>query len=210
MIRGRSGRWERVKIRSISPLGQIELGLVTTNHQDCTQSGRRRRTSTAAVFALAACVLASCSTPPPEAAPLTNHDVVALYVGQGLSEPVAQCVAGWIERFDVETSGDGLAPSVEDQLVISEATQSCTKASALVNDDTPEPEKLAFDDAPVTYGDDPDLDVLWDSCGSGDGKACDDLFDQAPIGSEYEQFGVTCGERLGLLNCAEELVPIAD
>ncbi|MCL3860599.1 hypothetical protein [Actinotalea sp. K2] len=43
------------------------------------------------------------------------------------------------------------------------------------------------------YGDDPDLDVLWDACAAGDGQACDDLYLEAPLGSQYEDFGDTCG-----------------
>jgi hypothetical protein len=46
-----------------------------------------------------------------------------------------------------------------------------------------------------TYGDDPDLDVLWDACAAGDGAACDDLYVESPFGSEYEEFGETCGGR---------------
>lgn len=48
---------------------------------------------------------------------------------------------------------------------------------------------------PDVYGDDPDLDALWDGCEAGDWEACDDLYRQSPIGSEYERFGDTCGDR---------------
>jgi len=48
---------------------------------------------------------------------------------------------------------------------------------------------------PFTYGDDPALDALWEACEGGDGAACDDLFWEAPAGSEYEDFGYTCGGR---------------
>ncbi|MBX9246071.1 hypothetical protein ICW40_14810 [Actinotalea ferrariae] len=46
---------------------------------------------------------------------------------------------------------------------------------------------------PNAYGDDPELDALWDQCAAGDGAACDDLYISAPLGSEYEEFGNTCG-----------------
>jgi hypothetical protein len=46
-----------------------------------------------------------------------------------------------------------------------------------------------------SYGDDPALDALWDSCEAGDMAACDDLFRESPVGSEYEDFGDTCGNR---------------
>ena len=45
------------------------------------------------------------------------------------------------------------------------------------------------------YGTDPALDVLWDACSGGDWQACDDLFWDAPVGSEYETYGDTCGGR---------------
>lgn len=59
------------------------------------------------------------------------------------------------------------------------------------------------------YGSDPALDALWDSCEAGDGQACDDLFFDSPVGSEYENFGSTCGLRFALGNgplfCAGEI-----
>lgn len=45
------------------------------------------------------------------------------------------------------------------------------------------------------YGDDPYFDALWDSCESGDAQACDDLFQESPVDSEYEEFGASCGGR---------------
>lgn len=46
-----------------------------------------------------------------------------------------------------------------------------------------------------SYGDDAALDALWDACENEDWEACDSLFMQAPVGSEYEDFGDTCGNR---------------
>lgn len=46
---------------------------------------------------------------------------------------------------------------------------------------------------PFAYGDDPDLDVLYDACEAQDMQACDDLFQFSPRGSDYELFGATCG-----------------
>ena len=43
-----------------------------------------------------------------------------------------------------------------------------------------------------TYGDNAELDTLWDACEGGDGAACDELYSSAPGGSEYEEFGRTC------------------
>jgi hypothetical protein len=46
-----------------------------------------------------------------------------------------------------------------------------------------------------TYGDDAELDALWDACADGDLGACDDLYLQSPVGSTYEAFGDSCGGR---------------
>lgn len=43
------------------------------------------------------------------------------------------------------------------------------------------------------YGEDPDLDLLYDACAEGDMDACDDLYWSSPYGSEYEAFGASCG-----------------
>jgi len=45
------------------------------------------------------------------------------------------------------------------------------------------------------YGEDPGLDRLWDACTAGDALACDNLYLESPVGSEYEEYGDTCGER---------------
>lgn len=57
-----------------------------------------------------------------------------------------------------------------------------------------------------TYGDDPALDALWDECEAGDGEACDDLWRLSPVGSRYEEFGDTCGDRVqaGTVFCATQ------
>jgi hypothetical protein len=48
---------------------------------------------------------------------------------------------------------------------------------------------------PTGLGDDPNLDALAQSCYDGDMQACDDLFDQAPVGSAYFEYGDTCAGR---------------
>lgn len=42
---------------------------------------------------------------------------------------------------------------------------------------------------------DPVLAPLWDACDDGDFRACDELFEAAPVGSEEYNFGDTCGAR---------------
>lgn len=48
---------------------------------------------------------------------------------------------------------------------------------------------------PQAYGDDPRLDSLWDDCGGGDDRACDILYIQSSVGSDYEQFAFDCAGR---------------
>jgi hypothetical protein len=57
-----------------------------------------------------------------------------------------------------------------------------------------------------SYGDNPVLDRLWDRCEDGDGEACDELYFTSEVGSEYEEFGDTCGGRFpgGTVFCANE------
>ncbi|MBM9434036.1 flagellar basal body-associated FliL family protein [Flaviflexus equikiangi] len=51
------------------------------------------------------------------------------------------------------------------------------------------------DESALSYGDDADLDVLWDSCEAGNFADCDELWWSSPIGSEYETFAESCGGR---------------
>jgi len=65
------------------------------------------------------------------------------------------------------------------------------------------PEALADAVQPIGFGDDPALDRLWLGCEGGSGEACDQLFEDAPINSAYETFGLTCGARPDVFECAE-------
>jgi hypothetical protein len=56
--------------------------------------------------------------------------------------------------------------------------------------------------APMKVGADPELDALHAACAEGAGEACDRLFDLAPLGSEYEDFALSCGGRTSELRCA--------
>lgn len=57
--------------------------------------------------------------------------------------------------------------------------------------DAPEPPTTTA--VPFDYGDDPDLDMLYDACEAGDMQSCDDLYALSPGGSNYEVFGSWCG-----------------
>lgn len=53
-------------------------------------------------------------------------------------------------------------------------------------DDAPSLFEDSSDSTDGTYGSDPDLDALQDECVAGSIDACNDLYLQAPSGSEYE------------------------
>ena len=46
------------------------------------------------------------------------------------------------------------------------------------------------------YGDDDVLDLLWDACEGGNNQACDELYDSAPLDSDYLEFARTCAGQL--------------
>lgn len=48
-------------------------------------------------------------------------------------------------------------------------------------------------DRPDGYGSNPRLDNLYDSCASGDAAACEDLYIESPLNSEYEAFAIEQG-----------------
>lgn len=48
---------------------------------------------------------------------------------------------------------------------------------------------------PFTYGDDAELDALWDRCSAEGTAVCDELYNRSPQNSEYEAFADTCGGR---------------
>ena len=56
---------------------------------------------------------------------------------------------------------------------------------------------------PMRYGDNADLDNLYDQCANGDDQACNDLFLQSNETSEYSFFAALCGFR----DCA---IPISE
>lgn len=58
---------------------------------------------------------------------------------------------------------------------------------------------------PCDYGDDAELDTLWDACADGFGGACDRLYYDSLFDTRYEQFGNTCGDREVRIPCPDRL-----
>lgn len=130
-----------------------------------------------------------CSSAQPERATEAKPATVVDLMDQGYTAEVSSCVVG---LADGEVPGPAQIELIE----------SCQRASDMLNASDEAPEQLPFDQ-PSAYGDDAALDLLWDECADGSGGACDQLWSNAPLGSAYEEFGVSCGDRPNILNCAE-------
>ncbi len=107
------------------------------------------------------------------------------------------------EQEGLEAGGEGGGPAI----AFGEMLANCQAAEELANptQTADQTDALAFTEEPYTHGDDVRLDRLWDACEAGSGAACDELWARAPIDSEYEHFGVTCGNRLEVLDCTREM-----
>ncbi len=116
---------------------------------------------------------------------------------QGEDPVVVDCVVSTAERRF--RYGD-IDDATKDELIqsCSRANHDLTKGDPTITASDPLPYIVS-----ATYGDDQALDLLWDRCAEGKGAACDELFHQAPLGSGYEQFGLSCGQRDEILECAE-------
>lgn len=135
---------------------------------------------------------------------VTEDEVVLAFVDGGMSSDVADCYVGLGQReFDLEFLLPGVAPE-SDQPLLDEMLGSCQDAVAMLDTEEP-PARVSFGVGPFNIGDDRYLDALWVACDRGDGASCDVLWEEAPVGSVYESFGVTCGNRPEVLNCTEEL-----
>ena len=156
-----------------------------------THPAPRLATLAALVVLAAGCV---ASEPPVDWSAEARQELLAA----GLDEPVVDCVLD-LARRDLRR---GPLP----ELAAEELSAHCTRARAAIVGATVElgPDaELALTDVPWTLGDDPALDRLWQGCEGGSGAACDQLFDESPVGSDYEEFGVSCGRRPDVLDCRE-------
>lgn len=150
-----------------------------------------------AIAAVVAVVATGCSDPPPELTVEQRIEQAQVdLVEAGASPEVADCV--------VRLARQDLRFGPIDELTRDELLMSCERTQALLDGvDAVDPDSLASVDGPDTLGDDPALDSLWRACEEGSGAACDELFVLAPVGSDYERFGVSCGDRDDVLNCSE-------
>lgn len=155
------------------------------------------------VAAMAA-IAVGCSSSEPTPLSVSADEVVLAYVDGGMSADVADCLVGLGRRqFDLESLLPD-AVSAENELLLDEMRRSCADAvDALSEEDLGE--QADFDSGPFNVGDDMYLDELYAGCAAGDGADCDELWEEAPVGSAYEAYGVTCGNRPEILDCTEEM-----
>jgi hypothetical protein len=69
------------------------------------------------------------------------------------------------------------------------------RVAAARSQDNPDDIEVPDPERPGDLGNDPFLDRLADECFDGDVSSCDDLFRESFLGSDYEKYGSTCGER---------------
>ncbi len=137
----------------------------------------------------------------------TEEQFRASLIDEGVTEDQADCIISALEDAGInpESLTDQALGDNEPPAAAVEATLSCMFGGML--DDVDVDSSGLTGSGANTYGDDSALDALWDGCESGDGAACDSLYFQSDFGSEYEEYGNTCGGRFeaGAVSCAVEL-----
>jgi hypothetical protein len=85
-------------------------------------------------------------------------------------------------------------------------------AEAARNEDSPDDVEVPDPEEFGELGDDPQLDLLAEECFDGDPSSCDDLYRDSDVGSDYEEYGGTCGGRTnsGQLGGCHERYPDPD
>ena len=152
-----------------------------------------------------------------------RDDAVDELVDSGVTRDQAECyVDGVIDEFgqdridEIEGEGDGATPTDEEVQALLDIVTGCgvdlSELGGLGDDegdDSTDDTSGSTDETSAsgllpgdTYGDNETLDALWDDCEDGDGEACLDLYLQSEVGSEYEEFGASCGGRDEELPCA--------
>lgn len=124
-----------------------------------------------------------------------------LLARRGHNEQVIECVVRLAERE--------LTVAALSEAALEEITEGCDETDRILAFAQSQPVAVPelADNVPNALGDDAALDRLWESCEAGGGADCDALFEQAPPGTDYERFGLTCGERPNVLYCTDLVLP---
>lgn len=142
---------------------------------------------------------------PTDPPPGTDADLDALWTGCAQGDPdacdelfLAAAVGSDYETFGI-SCGARQVTSCGDLLSDGSGPQDSGANSELTDFGD-----LSTDDLPP--GTDAALDALWVNCASGSAAACDQLYFDSPIGTDYERFGFSCGAR-AIVSCETILEP---
>lgn len=122
-----------------------------------------------------------------------SAQLAAAFEDSGIPEDEAQCLAAELDGVFSEDRIRELGESdaqftAEETAAMFEAASECDTFGGV------DPEGIGSSEGD-SYGDNAELDALWDACEGGDDAACDDLYWESGVGTEYEEFGRTCGGR---------------
>lgn len=144
-------------------------------------------------------IAAACSGEEQQA--LTQNEIVEVLLADGVDEDIVSCAAG---TYKDDSFDPILVVDLDEVQRFVTRCEESAEALIALRERSQEASELAFvDDQPFSFGDDPALDLLWSECEQGEGNSCDELFDVSALGSEYEQFGLTCGNRDTVLDCED-------
>ncbi len=113
---------------------------------------------------------------------------------------LAACGSG-VQEVDTEgatgSTVEAPAVTVPDATTTSEdaAAGTTTTSASDVTDTTAASGAVPPAEDPGDLGDDAELDALAQDCFDGDFSACDQLFFESPVDSDYEAYGDSCGGR---------------
>ena len=117
-------------------------------------------------------------------------------MSDGVSEDGALCMISAIQNEDIDIGELLLADDEADEvmgsammMILFSCMEELFDSESFSFDDLSDDENFDAD----AYGDDPELDDLRDYCADGDLYACDELYLMSPGGSQYEDFGSSCG-----------------
>lgn len=128
--------------------------------------------------------------------------VVARY-GDRLTREQAECYVDRVVDELGEAALDDQSPRAEHVARLTRIRIDCVGVASLGTRLPPSTRAPSDRAGPAAPGDDPELDRLHAECVAGSGSACDRLFDEAPLGSVYEDVALTCGGRTSEPRCAD-------
>lgn len=112
-----------------------------------------------------------------------RDDAVAYFTSEGLIARDAECLADGAYQVFGTWDFVELDPDPDQDEALDKILDVCITVVPGPAEGSPPP------------GTNAELDELWISCAGGSAEACDDLFWQAPVDSDYEAFGLSCGGR---------------